>query len=62
MKCNMLLKILFLHSYVDFFPTDLGAVRHKHSKRLQQNIATMEKQDQGNWNPLMLADYSWTQT
>ena len=60
MKCNMSLKIHFLHSHLDFFPTNLGAVSDEHGERFHQDIATMEKRYQGNWNPSMLADYCWT--
>lgn len=60
MKCNMSLKIHFLHSHLDFFPENLGAVSDEHGERFHQDIATMEKRYQGNWNPSMLADYCWT--
>uniref|UniRef100_A0A2D4G9F0 Uncharacterized protein n=1 Tax=Micrurus corallinus TaxID=54390 RepID=A0A2D4G9F0_MICCO len=42
MKCNMSLKICFLHSHLDFFPKILGAISDKHGKRFQQDIATMK--------------------
>ncbi|KAI4905822.1 hypothetical protein NFI96_009216 [Prochilodus magdalenae] len=32
MKCNMSLKIHFLHSHLDFFPVNLGAVSDEHDK------------------------------
>jgi len=60
MKCNMSLKIHFLHSHLDFFPANLGAVSDKQGERFHQDISTMEKRYQGNWNPSMLADYCWT--
>ena len=60
MKCNMSLKIHFLHSHLDFFPANLGAVSDEHGERFHQDIATMENIYQGNWNPSMLADYCWT--
>jgi len=60
MKCNISLKIHFLHSHMDFFPANLGAVSDEQGERYHQNISTMEKRYQGNWNPSMLADYCWT--
>src|SRR6218665_3465142 len=43
MRCNMSLKIHFLHSHLDFFPEHLGAVSDEHGERFHQDIATMEK-------------------
>lgn len=60
MKCNMSLKIHFLHSHLDFFPTNLGAVSDEHGERFHQDIASMEKRYQGKWSPSMLGDYCWT--
>ena len=42
MKRNMSLKIHFLHSHLDFFPANLGAVSDEHGERFHQDIATME--------------------
>jgi hypothetical protein len=33
MGCNMSLKIHFLHSHLDFFPQNLGAVSDEHGER-----------------------------
>lgn len=57
--CNMSLKIHFLDSHLDFFPTNLGAVSDEHGERFHQEIFTMETRYQGKWNPRMLADYCW---
>ena len=62
MKCNMSLKIHFLHSHLDFFPANLGAVSDEHGERFHQDIATMEKPYQDNWNPSTLDDYSYCWT
>ena len=43
MKCNMSLKVHFLHSHLDFFPPNLGDVSDEHGERFHQDIATMEK-------------------
>ncbi|UYV69212.1 hypothetical protein LAZ67_6002849 [Cordylochernes scorpioides] len=58
--CNMSLKIHFLHSHLDFFPDNLGAVSDEHGERFHQDISSMEKRYQGKWSPVMLADYCWT--
>ncbi|GBP20941.1 hypothetical protein EVAR_9510_1 [Eumeta japonica] len=60
MGCNMSLKIHFLHSHLDFFPQNLGAVSDEHGERFHQDISNMEKRYQGKWSPNMLADYCWT--
>ncbi|UYV84312.1 K02A2.6-like [Cordylochernes scorpioides] len=56
----MSLKIHFLHSHLDFFPDNLGAVSDEHGERFHQDISSMEKRYQGKWSPCMLADYCWT--
>jgi hypothetical protein len=59
-RCNMSLKIHFLHSHLDFFFDNLGHVSDVHGEHFHQDIATMEKSYQGRWKPSMLADYCWT--
>lgn len=59
MHCNMSLKLHFLHSHLDFFPQNLGAVSDEQGERFHQDIATMEKRYSGRWNEGMLADYCW---
>ena len=58
--CNMSLKIHLMHSHLDFFPQNLGAVSDEHGERFHQEIACMEKRYQGKWTPSMLADFCWT--
>ncbi|KAF2358194.1 hypothetical protein FHG87_011047 [Trinorchestia longiramus] len=60
LDCNMSLKVHFLHSHLDFFPENLGAVSDEHGERFHQEIVAIEKRNQGKWNPNMLADYCWT--
>lgn len=59
LKCNMSLKIHFLHSHLNFFPSNLGAVSDEHGERFHQDILSMEIRYQGKWSPNMLADYCW---
>jgi len=58
--CNMSLKIHFLHSHLDFFPQNYGAVSDEHGERFHQDISSMEKRYQGKRNCGMLANYCWT--
>ena len=60
MGCDMSLGVHFLDSHLDFFPENLGAVSEKHGQQFQQEISTMEKQYQGKWSSIMLADSCWT--
>jgi hypothetical protein len=59
MGCRMSLKLHFLHSHLDFFPENLGAVSDEQGERFHQDIQSMENRYQGFWNESMLADYCW---
>lgn len=58
--CNMSLKLHLLHSHLDFFPDNCGAVSDEHGERFHQQIAAFERRYQGKWNAAMLADYCWS--
>jgi hypothetical protein len=49
----------FLHSHLNFFLQNFGAVSDEQGKRFQQDILTMEKRYQGRWDPAMMGDYCW---
>ena len=55
----MSLKIHFLHSNLNFFPPNLGAVSDEHGERFHQDIMKMESNYQGKWNPGMMGDFCW---
>ena len=55
----MSLKIRFVHSHLDFFPENCGAVSDEYGERFHQDISLMEKRYQGKWNCAVLADYCW---
>lgn len=57
--CRMSIKLHFLHSHLDFFPANLGAVSEEQGERFHQDIKDMEQRYQGRWNANMLADYCW---
>lgn len=57
--CRMSLKVHFLHSHLDFFPENLGAVSDEQGERFHQDIQSMEKRYQGFWNEGMMGDYCW---
>jgi len=56
----MSLKVYFLHSHLNFFPENCGAVSDEHGERFRQDISALEKRYQGERNCAMLADYCWT--
>ena len=57
--CNMSVKVHFLHSHLDYFPENLGAMSEEQGERFHQDLKTMEKRYQGRWNENMMADYCW---
>jgi hypothetical protein len=57
--CNMSVKVHFLHSHINYFPDNLGAVSEEQGERFHQDIKTMEKRYQGRWDTSMMADYCW---
>ena len=57
--CNISVKVHFLHSHVDYFPDNLGAVSEGQEKRFHQDIKTMEERYQGYWSDSMMVDYCW---
>ena len=59
MRCQMSLKIHFLHSHLNFFPLNFGAVSDEHRERFHQDITKMESNYQGKWNPGMMGDFCW---
>ena len=59
MGCWVSLKIHFLHSHLNFFPPNLGAVSDEHGERFHQDITKMESNYQGKWNLGMMGDVCW---
>ena len=59
MGCRMSLKIHFLHSHLNFFPQNLGAVSGENGERLHQDIMKMEANYRGNWSPSIMGDFCW---
>ncbi|KDR21481.1 hypothetical protein L798_03985, partial [Zootermopsis nevadensis] len=55
----MSLKMHFLHSHPDFFPSSCGAVSDEHGGRFHQDISVMEQRYKSKWSAAMLADYCW---
>ena len=58
----MLLKIHFLDSHLDFFPSNCGEVSDEHGERFYRDISSMEKRYQGKLITSMLADFCWMTT
>ncbi|GFV05484.1 uncharacterized protein TNCV_226951 [Trichonephila clavipes] len=57
--CNMSVKVHFLHSHLDYFPENLGAVSKEQGERFHQDIKETERRYQGRLNVNMMADYCW---
>ena len=55
--CRMSIKVHFLHSHLDFFPSNLGAISEEQDERFQQDIKTMETRYQERWNCSIMANY-----
>ena len=55
----MNLKLHFLDSHLDFFPSNLGAVSDEAGERFHQDLKTMEQRYQGVWDGNMLGEYYW---
>ena len=47
--CKMSIKLHFLHSHLDEFPNNPGAVSDEQGKQFHQNLMTMEHRYQGRW-------------
>lgn len=59
MGCKMSIKVHYLHSHLDEFPENLGAVSEEQGERFHQDIKVMEERYQGRWSSNMMADYCW---
>ena len=45
--CNTSVKVYFLHSHLDYFPKNLGAMSEEQGERFHQDIKTMKRRYQG---------------
>ena len=43
LDCRMSLKLHFMHSHLDFFPENLGAMSDEHGERFHQEISSMKQ-------------------
>ena len=57
MGCRMSLKMNFVHSHLDFFPENLGAVSDEQGERFHQDIQATEERYKGVWNEGMMGGY-----
>ena len=55
----MSVQVHFLHSHLEYFPENLGALSEDQRERFHQDIKIMEKRYQGRWNVNLIADYCW---
>ena len=56
---KMTLKLHLLHSHLEFFPANLGAVSDEHSERFHQDIVVVETCYKRKSNANMVGDYCW---
>lgn len=56
---RMSLKIHFLHSHLNFFNENLGAVSDEHGERFHQEIKVLEERFKGKSRVSMLSEYVW---
>ncbi|KDQ71572.1 hypothetical protein L798_09054 [Zootermopsis nevadensis] len=57
--CNISFKVHFLHSHLDFFPSNCDSVSGEHGERFRQDISAMEQRYERKWSAAMLVDYCW---
>ena len=55
----MSLKMHFLHSTLDFFPSNLGEVSDEQGEKFHQDISVIEEQYQGRYDANMMEDFCW---
>ena len=56
---RMSLKLHFLHSHLEFFPDNLGAVSDEHGENFHQDIAVVETRYKGKSSANMVGNYCW---
>ena len=57
---KMSIKVHFLHSHLDRFPKNLGALSDEQGERFHQDVKEMDERYQGRWDAVMLANYCWS--
>ena len=49
----------YLHSHLDYFPSNLRDISEEQGERFHQNLSVMENRYQGKWDVNMMADFCW---
>ena len=60
LQAYMSIKVHFLFSHLDKFPSNLGSVSDEQGERFHQDMRDMEERYQGRWDNHMMADYCWS--
>ena len=55
----MSLKMHFLHSHLDFFPSNLGEVSDEQGERFHQDIPVIDGRYQGRYDANMMGNFGW---
>ena len=56
---HMSLKLHFLHSHLDFFPTNLGKVSDEQGEKFHRDISVIKGRYQGRFDANMIGDFCW---
>ena len=59
---RMSIKMHFLNSHLDYFPSNCGDYSEEQGERFHQDVSTMEEIYQGRMDVNMYADYCWSLT
>lgn len=60
LRCNMSIKLHFLHSHLANFPENLGDFSDEQGERFHQDLKVMEERYQGRWDANTMDDYCWS--
>ena len=60
LECNRSIKLLFLFSHLERFPSNFGDVSDEQGERFHQDLKDIEERYQGRWDSHMMADYCWS--
>ena len=59
MGCRMSLQMHFVHSHLEFFLENFGAVNDEQGEKFHPDIQAMEEKYQGVWDEGMIGDFYW---
>ena len=60
LECNLSIKLHFLFSQLERFPSNFGDVSDEQGGRFHQDLKDIEERYQGRWDSHMMVDYCWS--